>query len=138
LVGQLDALIEDIKQARETDSQIKRDIIQAEQMIGTLTSRHQSLKVRRQMQTELSQICDSVSEGANQLEMPLANQVKQLESEMEAANLNKESWEQEWQELRNRRALSDHQAQLDEIKKSLGRKNQKQITSKSTFAMGGQ
>lgn len=116
---QLDTVVKDIELARETEKQLGREIVQAEQMLGTLTSRFQHLKVRKQLQNQLQSL-SSVPNGAK-LHQPLADQIRRLEAELETLQVKRESWEKDWQSMRDGRAKSRHQAVLDQIKQSVRR-----------------
>lgn len=116
---QLDTVLKDIDLARETEKQLAREIVQAEQMLGTLTSRYQHLKVRKHLQSQLRSIATAPN-GAK-LHQPLADQIHRLEAEMESLQVKRESWEKEWQAMRDGRSKSRHQAVLDQIKQSVRR-----------------
>jgi phage shock protein A len=106
----------DIQQARDTESQLKREIIQAEQMLGSLTSRYEALKVRRNLQDQLSQIQSAVNSSTQKLEQPLTDHVHRLEAEIESSNQNVSEWSNELKEMRDSRHSTKHKEMLDRIK----------------------
>jgi phage shock protein A len=117
---QLRTIEQDIDMARDTEKQLVKEIAQAEQMIGALTSRHQALKVRRQLQQDLQSATRAVSvAGQAKLHQPLADQIHRLEAELESFQTRREGWEKEWQEMRAKRSSDRHHAVLDQIKRGL-------------------
>jgi phage shock protein A len=120
LKDQLATVLKDIELARETEKQLAREIVQAEQMLGTLTSRYQHLKVRKQLQNQLQSL-SATTANATKLHQPLADQIRRLEAEMETLQVKREIWEKDWQQMRERRSKTRHQAVLDQIKQSVRR-----------------
>lgn len=119
LKEQLDTVVKDIDLARETEKQLSREIEAAEQMLGTLTSRYQHLKVRKHLQNQLRTL-STVPSGAK-LHQPLQDQIRRLEAEMETLQVKRESWEKEWQRMREDRYKGRHQAVLDQLKQGVRR-----------------
>ncbi len=121
LRGQLDTIAKDIDLARDTEKQLAHEIVQAEQMLGTLTSRYQALRVRKQLQNELQNLSRVVPAAGAKLHQPLADQIRRLEAEMETLHVKRENWEKDWQQMRDQRAKSRHQSVLDHIKQGMRR-----------------
>jgi phage shock protein A len=120
LSDQITQLEKDIATARETETLLAREIVQAEQLIATLKSRHQALSVRRQLQSELSSLTRSVN--ATSASQPLQDQVRRLEAELETLQVKRETWEKDWEVLRSRRAKGRHEQALRNLKNSLQRR----------------
>jgi phage shock protein A len=116
----LHTIEQDIEMARDTEKQLIKEIAQAEQMLGTLTSRHQALQVRRQLQSDLQTASRALSvAGSAKLHQPLADQIHRLEAEIESFQARRDGWEKEWQEMRAKRSTDRHRAVLDQIKRGL-------------------
>jgi hypothetical protein len=80
--------------------------------------------VRRQLQSELTtltraaanRVCRAGEGGASQ---PLADQVRRLESELEALQVKRESWEKDWESMRAKRTKNRHEHTLAQLKRSI-------------------
>ena len=120
LKTQVDVIGQDVEVARDTEKQLVKEITQADQMLGTLTSRHQALRVRKQLQSDLQSASRSIAgNGATRLSQPLADQIHRLEAELETMQTRREGWEKDWQAMRASRAQGRHHSVLDQIKQSL-------------------
>ena len=116
---QLAAVNKDIKVARETEAQLQKEISQQEQIMGSLTSRYASLKVRRELQAELQNASSVVSDSMAKVKIPIADHIRRLEAEMEVIQGKHQSWESDWQKIRSKRSESRHEEALRKIKENL-------------------
>ena len=110
----------DILTARDTEKQLAKEIVRAEQLVQTLKSRAHALGVRRQMQSELSSITRSISRVS--VSHPLQDQVHRLEAELETMQVKREAWEKDWDDMRTKRSKGRHQATLRNLKHNLKRR----------------
>jgi phage shock protein A len=117
---QVDTLEKEIGIARETEQKLAKDIVQAEQLMGTLTSRYESLKLQRKIQSDLQNVTKALHSGqSNSALVPLSDQIKKMEAEMEAYATRRQDWEKDWEKMRASRVASRHQAALDQLKENL-------------------
>lgn len=122
LKEQVATLEKDIEVARATETQLQREIIQAEQLIGTLSSRFQALHVRKKLQSELQSLTRTLGNKQSNIAAPLKDQIHRLEAEMETLSVKRESWEKDWDALRARRTKGRHEAALRQIKDGMRRR----------------
>ena len=117
---QVETLEKDVGIARETEQKLAKDIAQAEQMMGSLTSRYEALRLQKRIQSDLQSVTKGLHAGqANAALAPLSDQIKKMEAEMEAFAVRRQDWEQDWEKMRASRVASRHQLALDQIKQNL-------------------
>lgn len=120
LKGQVAQLEKDIIIARDSEAKLVKDIAHAEQLMGALTSRYESLRVQRKIQAELQGVTKTLIAGQTNTALgPLSDQIKKMESEMEAFATRRQDWEQDWETMRAGRAPSRHRDALEQIKQSM-------------------
>lgn len=97
---QIHQLQNDIAEGRTTEQALQTGISQAEQMIGTITSRYQVLRIRQHVRGTL----DRVDRSAGRVHGPLKQRLTRLEAELENLNSTKSStFDEERRALRHQR-----------------------------------
>lgn len=119
LKAQVETLTRDVEIARETEQKLVKDITNAEQMIGALTSRYEALRLQRKIQVDLQDVSRAMSTVASATLSPLGEQVKRMEAELEAFQVRREGWEKDWQAMRQGRVSSRHRDALADLKRNL-------------------
>ena len=119
LQGQVETLVRDVEIAKETEQKLAKDIGNAEQMLGTLSSRYEALRLQRKIQADLVDVNRTMSTVAGSALSPLADQVKRMEAELETFQQRREGWEKDWQAMRQSRVSGKHRDALAEIKRNM-------------------
>ncbi len=117
---QVETLEKDIGIARDTEQKLAKDIVQAEQLMGSLTSRYEALKLQKRIQADLQHVTRTLHAGQTSTALaPLSDQIKKMEAEMESFAARRQDWEQEWEKMRASRVASRHRVALDQIKQNM-------------------
>jgi phage shock protein A len=122
LSGQVTALERDVAMARDTEKKLGQEIEQAERTLGTLASRHQALRARAQIVQPLARAGQALQHSAEALSQPLADQVRRLESELEALETRRADWEKDWDKLRDDRSRARQSRVLSRLKDDIKRR----------------
>lgn len=116
----VETLERDAAIARETEHKIAKDITQAEQLMGSLTSRYEAFRLQKRMQADLQSATKALHAGQSNVALaPLSDQIKKMEAEMESFATRRQDWEKDWESLRASRQNSRHRDALLQIKQNL-------------------